>query len=51
MDHDSCSGEDLGPKPSRYSDAGAGIGMLLGPSEERSECWLDLDERFGTLIG
>ena len=27
------------------------VGMLVGPSEGCSECWLDLAEGFGTLIG
>ena len=33
-----------------YSDARVGIEVLVGPSEGRSECWLDLAEGFGTLI-
>ena len=32
------------------TDAGVGIGMLVGPSEGCSECWLDLAEGVGTLI-
>ena len=34
-----------------HSDAGVGIGMPVGPSEECSECWLELAEGFGTSIG
>ena len=41
----------LGVSNSEYSDAGLGIGMLAGPSEGCSECWLVLAEGFGTLIG
>ena len=35
---------------SRYTDVGVGIGMLVGPSEGCSECWLELARRFGALI-
>ena len=30
---------------------GVGIGMLVEPSDGCSECWLDLAEGFGTLVG
>ena len=33
------------------TDAGVGIGLLVGPGEGCSECWLELAESFATEIG